>query len=215
MIQSADSLHLGRRALLRQVELLRTNLETQRRAVEIAIRRVDLTRAELYAPVPPSRTGQRVAQFGPTATITLEGALTALRDAQNAFLAVYLNYYATRIRLAREMGIMELDERGKWIERPLVGTDEIIEPTEGGDSAEELPMPPGIPPEWLGLVDQLERRLQPPLASMSPPVGATSMQSSGPDAMRMASGLPTEADSNHSPKEPVGTNGYNVESNRY
>ena len=60
-IQSCDALHLGLRALLREIEQLRESLEIQRRTVAIAIRRVDMTRAALYAPVPPPRPGQRAA----------------------------------------------------------------------------------------------------------------------------------------------------------
>ena len=64
------------------------NLEIQRRAVAIAIRRVDLTRAALYAPVRPPQPGQRPAQFGPTAATNLLTALSALRNTQNNFLSV-------------------------------------------------------------------------------------------------------------------------------
>ena len=117
-IQSRDRLHLDLRQLLRQIRQLRTNLEIQRRAVAIAIRRVDLTRANLYAPVPPPRPGQRVAQFGPTSAFNLLSSLGSLRDTQNSFLRAWLNYYAARMRLARELGLMELDSEGRWIEMP-------------------------------------------------------------------------------------------------
>ena len=46
-IQSCDALHLGVRQLLREIEQLHESLEIQRRAVAIAIQRVDMTRAEL------------------------------------------------------------------------------------------------------------------------------------------------------------------------
>ena len=129
-IQSRDQLHLGLRVLLRDIEQLRLNLEIQRRAVAIAIRRVDLTRAALYAPVPPPRPGQRAAPFGPTAAINLLSAQSALRDTQNAFLGVWLNYYAAKMRLARELGVMTLDPEGRWVETPPPGAglaDEAIE----------------------------------------------------------------------------------------
>lgn len=147
-IQSRDALHLGLRALLRQIELLRENLEIQRRAVRIAIRRVDLTRAQLYAPVPPPRPGQRVAPFGPTAAINLLSAQSALRDTQNNFLSVWLNYRATRIRLARELGIMLLDEDGKWTENPLPSSSRD---GAGGENSlpEEEPLPPAVPELWM------------------------------------------------------------------
>ena len=117
-IQSRDSLHLGLRVLLREIEQLRTNLEIQRRAVAIAIRRVDLTRAALNAPVPPPLPGQPPAQFGPTAAINSLSALSSLRDTQNNFLNVWLTYYAARMRLSRELGVMFLDPEGRWIDPP-------------------------------------------------------------------------------------------------
>lgn len=163
-IQSRDSLHLGLRTLLRQIRQLRTDLEIQRRAVAIAIRRVDLTRAELYAPVPPPPPGQRAAQFGPTAAFNLLSSLRSLRDTQNNFLRAWLNYYAARMRLARELGIMPLDSDGGWIETPppgaspaesldQTGLDEALEletdriRTDGGDDEgqNEDALPPPIP----------------------------------------------------------------------
>ncbi len=151
-IQSRDSLHLGLRVLLREIEQLRENLEIQRRAVAIAIRRVDLTRAALYAPVVPPQPGQRAAQFGPTAAFDLLSAQSALRDTQNSFLSVWLNYYAARMRLARELGVMMLDTEGRWVEMPPssyelainLGSDCMIE------SDQDVPLLPG------GLLEQVE-----------------------------------------------------------
>ncbi len=155
-IQSTDSLHLGLRELLRQMEQLRMNLEIQRRAVTIAIRQVDMTRARLDAPVAPPQPGSRPAQFGPTAATNLLSAQNALRDTQNRFMSVWLNYYAARMRLARELGIMRLDHEGTWIDEPLPGSsrNEWV----GGDSMVlgESPLPPALPNEYLELVDYME-----------------------------------------------------------
>ena len=155
-IQSRDSLHLGLRVLLREIEQLRTNLEIQRRAVAIAIRRVDLTRAALYAPVPPPRPGQRAAQFGPTAAINLLSAQSALRDTQNAFLSVWLNYYAAKMRLSRELGVMMLDPDGQWIETPPPNSDQEVDNDDPSlNSAEAIDLPPPLPEELLESVESL------------------------------------------------------------
>ncbi len=58
-IQSRDRLHLGLRELLRRIEQLRQNLEIQRLAVAIAIRRVDQTQLELNPPRLAPATGRR------------------------------------------------------------------------------------------------------------------------------------------------------------
>jgi hypothetical protein len=154
-IQSRDSLHLGLRGLLRQIEQLRTDLEIQRRAVTIAIRRVDMTRAAFYAPVRPPQPGQRPAQFGPTAATNLLTALSALRNTQNNFMGVWLNYYAARMRLSRELGTMKLDQDGGWIDHPVSNSRVANASDSEKSSLEELLLPPSLPTEWIALADRL------------------------------------------------------------
>ncbi|MBW8039798.1 MAG: hypothetical protein FVQ85_07345 [Planctomycetes bacterium] len=165
-IRSHDSLHLGLRGLLRQIEQLRTDLEIQRRAVAIAIRRVDLTRAALYAPVRPPQPGQRPAQFGPTAARDLLTALSALLNTQNNFMSVWLNYHAARMRLARELGIMMLDHDGSWIDHPIPNSS--LDKSSDSDKSrlKELLLPPAVPTEWIDLADRLpqEPDALPPVA---------------------------------------------------
>lgn len=141
LIQSRDSLHLGLRVLLREIKRLRANLEIQRRAVAIAIRRVDVTGEALYAPVPPPQPGQRSAPFGPTAAINLLSAQSALRDTQNSFLTAWLSYYAAKLRLARELGAMSLDLEGRPVETALPGEVAEAAVDEATDDAETLPPP--------------------------------------------------------------------------
>lgn len=140
-IQSLDSVHRDMRQLIRRLNELRVNLEIQRRAVAISIRRVDLTQEELNKPVPPAEPGQAATQFGPTAALDLLTALSDLRNTQNNFMSVWLNYYATRMQLMRELGLMQLDEEGRWIDTPLTPA-ERLPPDEAGP-------PPAVPQEWL------------------------------------------------------------------
>ncbi|MDO7714652.1 MAG: hypothetical protein MUP93_07225, partial [Pirellulales bacterium] len=80
-IRYEDGIKLSIRQLLRQLELDARNLETQRRAVIIAIRRVDQTRLSLSQPAPPppppSPDGSipvvdpAAGQLAPTATLNL------------------------------------------------------------------------------------------------------------------------------------------------
>ncbi len=179
-IQSHDSLHLGLRGLLRQIEQLRLDLEIQRRAVTIAIRRVDMTRAAFYAPVRPPQPGQRPAQFGPTAATNLLTALAALRNTQNNFMGVWLNYYAARMRLARELGTMKLDRDGDWIDHPVSNSD-----LTGASDSYTSSLPPALPSEWIELAD---RSPQEPDALASAAVET----SDGP-----VQGRPVEVDSQH------------------
>jgi hypothetical protein len=156
-IRSHDSLHLGLRGLLRQIEQLRMDLEIQRRAVTIAIRRVDMTRAAFYAPVRPPQPGQRPAQFGPTAATNLLTALSALRNTQNNFMGVWLNYYAARMRLDRELGIMKLDQDGGWMDH-RVSNSSLAKASESDASS----LPPALSGEWIELADRLPQESDAP-----------------------------------------------------
>jgi len=177
-IQSRDSLQLGLRVLLRQIEQLRMNLEIQRRAVAIAIRRVHMTRLQLDAPVPPPQLGRRPAQFGPSASRQLLQSQASLRNTQNRFMSAWLNYYAAKMRLDRELGIMLLDEEGRWTERPLPGSGHD-DPLDGDNTdLEELPLPPPtIPTKWIELVRFLPQdpNKPPPVVVESPDDHAASI----------------------------------------
>lgn len=115
LIQSRDSLQKGLRALLRTLEQRRLQLEIQRRAVSIALRRVDQTQLSLLSPPPQGQPGVR-PQINPTTAINLLGAQSSLQTSQNSFLAAWLRYYAARLRLYRELGVMQLDASGRWVE---------------------------------------------------------------------------------------------------
>ncbi len=149
LIQFDDTLSQSLRQRLRDLEQLRTNLEIQRRAVVISIRRVDFTRAELNRPLPAPDPGAAPNTFGPTAVQNLLSALSDLSNAQNNFMSVWLNYYAGRMLLIRDLGVMVLDEQGRWIDLPL---DQIVDMacfTQEG-------LPPAIPNEWWQYAEPLD-----------------------------------------------------------
>ncbi len=106
------------------------------------------------------------AKINPTMAINLLSAQSSLRDTQNSFLGAWLSYYAARMRLYRELGIMELDPQGRWIEYPIAkpgqggpeqGGPEQEGPEQEGPAGtddpgpEVLPLPPPIPADWVGL----------------------------------------------------------------
>ncbi|MAI33714.1 MAG: hypothetical protein CBE00_07875 [Planctomycetaceae bacterium TMED240] len=174
-IQSHDALQVDLRVILREIKQLEESLEIQRRSVAIAIRRVDLTQARLEAPARPAQPGQRPPQLGPTAAINLISAQASLRDTQNRFLATWLNYYAAKMRLARELGVMTLDTDGKWLEEPLPNAklngvrppqalQGLIDPealSELGETADLIP--PDVSEEFIKLVESLPEKFQLPI----------------------------------------------------
>ncbi len=122
----------------------------------IAIRRVDQTRLTLSQPAPPPplpgpdgtiAEDTSVAQFSPTATLNLIYAFNDLRSSQDALTSIWINYYATRASLAQQLGVMELTDDGLWIDRPFSGADRAC--------AEEMPLPPPVPPEWLEHLEEI------------------------------------------------------------
>ena len=157
-IRYEDRIKLSIRQLLRQLELDERNLETQRRAVVIAIRRVDQTRLTLSQPAPPppppSPDGTiplvdaTAGQLSPTATLNLIYAFNDLRSSQDALTSIWINYYASRASLAQQLGVMDLDENGIWIEKPF----ELASRSRD----EELPLPPPVPQEWLDHLEEID-----------------------------------------------------------
>jgi hypothetical protein len=160
MIQFEDSVQENLRQLLRNIDLDKVNLEIQRRAATIAIRRVDETREVLNQPPPAPQPGQTASQIGPTAAMDHMDALNALTESQSNLMSVWLDYYANRMRLAREMGIMQLDDCGMWIDQPPSATARL--------SAEEAPLPPTPPDSWLKELEQVPA--PPPQDEDSPPL---------------------------------------------
>jgi len=75
-----------------------------------AIAQVDLARMRLGEPPKPGRN----SQFGATTARDLVNALNDLLDASNRFVEVWIGYEAMRMRLAYDLGTMELTENGLW-----------------------------------------------------------------------------------------------------
>ena len=160
LIQSQDALQKGLRALLRTLRQRRLQLEIQRRAVTIALRRVDQTQLSLLTPPPQGQPGVR-PQINPTTAINLLGAQSSLQSSQNSFLGAWLDYYAARLRLFRELGVMQLDPSGRWIENAIdFAAEEEVDAME--------PLPPPVPSAVLE-TDQLRQDEAPvPCIFLSP-----------------------------------------------
>jgi hypothetical protein len=141
LYQYQDGVNFTLRNLLRTLNQLEVNLEIQRRAMVIAIRRVDKTREDLNEPPPPTLPGQPVQLLGPTVAQNLIFALNDLLASQNVFMSVIFNHFENRMLLYRELGIMELDDCGIWIDKPINAADWLTE--------EQCPMPPAIPSQWM------------------------------------------------------------------
>jgi hypothetical protein len=80
--------------------------------------------------------------------LNLVNSLSDLLNVQNDFLSVWVNYEALRIGLDFQLGTMELDSRGVWIDPgPILG-DRL--PTEGADKTGDRPQLMQPPQEEVG-----------------------------------------------------------------
>ena len=105
-----DSILRSFREHQRLSNLFQLNFELSRAAVRGAIAQVDLARMRLGEPPKPGRN----SQFGATTARDLVNALNDLLDASNRFVEVWIGYEAMRMRLAYDLGTMELTESGLW-----------------------------------------------------------------------------------------------------
>ena len=110
------------RNTVRSVELSQINFEIARAAVGVAISQVDLSRRQ---PTRPARPSER-AQFSPTTARDLVSALGDLLDAQNDLLGEWVSYEVLRRLVDFELGTMQLDSRGVWIDPGEYRESEIL-----------------------------------------------------------------------------------------
>ncbi|MDZ4783820.1 MAG: TolC family protein, partial [Planctomycetia bacterium] len=151
-METQDQIHQGLRATLRSAELNQVNFELRRAAVQIAISQVDLARLRLNEPPRPGVA----PEFGATTALNLVNSLSDLLNVQNDFLSVWVNYETLRIGLDFQLGTMELDDRGLWIDPgPILGDR--------------------IPGESDGKTGDRPKLMQPPQEEVGRPEGAPRM----------------------------------------
>ena len=171
---------------LRGLDLNEANFELRRAAVRVAIDQVEITRLRLRQPPQPGV----VAALGNTTARDLVSALSDLQSVQNDFLSVWVNHEVERLNLDFNLGTMQIDSRGMWIDpRSAVGANalnpyawlacrkygctpcdfapaaqqmpEEVAPSESAAEAGDGSMPPSPPPNLL-----------PPGEELPPPEGA-------------------------------------------
>ena len=112
-----DTVARALRQELRTIAANQINFELQRLAVLEAARQVD--RNEDIR-IDQELTGQA---SGATAARDAVSALTDLLDAQNNFMSIWVNYEAQRRFLDLDLGTMQLDPEGIWIDPGEIGQD--------------------------------------------------------------------------------------------
>ena len=150
-VQEAEDLTVqavnGELYVLRQ---LADQYRLQQRQLELAYLTIDSSLESLQAPIAPAapvgQTRSGNGADGPAAlTQQLLSAQRSLPSAQNALLALWINYLNARLQLYRDLELMPLDARGVWIDEIRACDCGIASdpPAESGRPApEKLPLLP-------------------------------------------------------------------------
>jgi len=175
-----DQVSQGFRNAIRTILLNRRNFQLRRQAVWVAAQQIEL-----------NQESQRIRDVqsqasGPTTTRDTVSALEDLLRAQNEFLGIWVTYELLRRALDFDLGTMQLDSEGMWIDPGAIGPEqgypgitnedpcwpgEMVLPPNGGifagwcTDAEALePLPPEVeqPLPELELLPEFEPVVDPP-----------------------------------------------------
>jgi hypothetical protein len=116
-----DKISQSLRNTLRIIDVSQLNFELRRAAVQVAISQVDLARLRLEEPPRPGV----VAQIGATTARDLVSALNDLLAAQNDFLSMRTGYEVLRLVLDFEVGTMQTDANGMWMDPGAITTENL------------------------------------------------------------------------------------------
>ena len=109
--QFEDSIKGDLRELVRNIGRNRVRFELDRRSVQIQIENVEINRLELDRPITSNNTS-----LGTTTARNLTEAIIGLNSAQNSYLSTWVQYEVLRRNLDFDMGTMQLDAMGQWID---------------------------------------------------------------------------------------------------
>jgi len=107
-----DRINQSLRNTLRVIDLSQINFEISRASIYVSFSQVDLSRLRLSQPVKPNEP----AQVSPTTARDLLSALNDLLNSQNDLLNIWVNYEVLRMLLSFELGVMQLDGEGLWVD---------------------------------------------------------------------------------------------------
>jgi hypothetical protein len=116
-----DQVKYDIRTSWRQLQVNRQNLETSRKNLRQAALQFDINVANNLNPRGSGGAGagggtQGGTNLGNSTGLNINNALGALVRAQNALIQYWTSYERNRINIYRDMDIMQIDERGLWID---------------------------------------------------------------------------------------------------
>ena len=111
--QFEDNVKRNLREIVRSLNQNKVAFELDRRTVQINVENVEVNRFQLEKPVAPGSTGN---QLGATTAQNLTDAIVNLNRSQNSFLRTWVSFEVLRRSLDFDMGTMQLDELGFWVD---------------------------------------------------------------------------------------------------
>jgi len=144
-----DQVKLDVRSEWRQIQVLRQNIETARQNLRIAAVQLDSAIETFNAPGSAARTGGSGGSASGNQGLNLLNALQSVLNAQNDLIRIWVQYEQNRINIHRDMDIMQVDERGVWIDPVYQNMMSVSapQPTLSEPADEHLRIdPPGVLP---------------------------------------------------------------------
>ncbi len=111
--QFEDSIKANLRNLIRFINQNKVQFELNRIIVQISIDQLEINRLNLERPI---AVGEASRSLGPTTAQNLINAINSLNRAQDDFIGAWLNYEVLRRNLDYDLGTMQLDEFGQWLD---------------------------------------------------------------------------------------------------
>jgi len=111
--------------------------------VELGYSQVDNAQALLIAPPAPNE--QQSAGNAAALTTQVLQNQSNLVQAQNQLFSIWVSYVSTRMRLYLDLELMQLDDRGVWIDEQITGINDAAQPVPL-QRGERLPAPQLVGP---------------------------------------------------------------------
>jgi len=105
-----DGIKLAVRNSWRRLELGNQNFETARQSIRISALQFDSSVEDAANPV------QQQGARAQSSSLNLLNALNQVLQSQNQLIRIWIAYEQERLNIFRDMGIMEIDARGLWVD---------------------------------------------------------------------------------------------------
>jgi len=117
-MRAEDQVKFDVRTAWRQLTILRQNFENAKYATRVAALLYDQTAEQTNAPARPGAGGGGAGGGAGAGNqgLQLINAFNSILQAQNNLIGIWVNFETNRLNIYRDMGIMEIDERGVWID---------------------------------------------------------------------------------------------------